>query len=300
MKTSLETRSLTHKFGEKIALDNLDLSVSATGVTALLGANGAGKTTLINCALGLCRPSSGTLSLFGKAPGLLATKRLIGVMLQDADLPDLLTTREHINLFSAYYSNPLSLDELAQRCDLGGFLNSRYKELSGGQKRRVQFALAILGRPKMVFLDEPTTGLDIDARKVVWNTINELSDTGTAVLLTTHYLEEADTLADHTIVMSNGRIIANDTTDNIRAAASGAVIRCETKTELSTIEQLPNVRSIEVTGRFIEVLSSNASKTLSSLLKIDPELKNLTVSKASLEDAFVQLTNTHAVKGESS
>lgn len=298
MKTSLETRSLTRKFGEKTALNSIDLSVSAAGVTALLGANGAGKTTLINCALGLCRPSSGSLSLFGKAPGLLATKRLIGVMLQDADLPDLLTAREHINLFSAYYPNPLSLDELISRCELSDFLNIRYKHLSGGQKRRVQFALSILGRPKMVFLDEPTTGLDIDARKVVWNTINELSETGTAVLLTTHYLEEADTLADHTIVMSQGSIIANDTTDNIRAAASGAVIRCETTADMPTIECLPEVRSIETSSRFVEILSSNASATLAGLLKIDPELKNLTVSKASLEDAFVQLTNTHTGKGE--
>jgi ABC-2 type transport system ATP-binding protein len=298
MKTSLETHCLTHKFGEKVALNNLNLSVPARGVTALLGANGAGKTTLINCALGLCKPSSGSLSLFGKTPGLLETKRLIGVMLQDADLPDLLTAREHINLFSAYYENPLSLDELAQRCELSGLLDSRYKHLSGGQKRRVQFALAILGRPKMVFLDEPTTGLDIDARKVVWNTINELNDTGTAVLLTTHYLEEADTLADRTIVMSGGSIIANDTTDNIRAAASGAVIRFETSIELPAIKRLPNVRSIEVAGRFIEVLSSNASTTLMELLKLDSELKNLTVANASLEDAFLQLTNSHNAQGE--
>lgn len=297
MKNSLEAHALTRRFGDKTALNNVELSVSASGITALLGSNGAGKTTLINCALGLCKPSSGRVSVFGKKPGLLETKRLIGVMLQDADLPDLLTAREHINLFSAYYANPLSLDEIAQRCELTGFLNTRYKHLSGGQKRRVQFALAILGRPKMVFLDEPTTGLDIDARKVVWNTIKELADTGTAVLLTTHYLEEADTLADRTVVMSNGSIIANDTTDNIRASASGSIIRYETTLSVPTLKCLPHVRSLETVGRFIEILSSDPSGTLAGLLKIDPELKNLTISKASLEDAFVQLTNNYTREG---
>lgn len=293
MNTSLDARQLTRRFGQKVALNKLDLTVSDSGVTALLGSNGAGKTTLINCALGLCKPSSGSLSLFGKAPGLLETKRLIGVMLQDSDLPDLLSAREHIDLFSTYYPNPLSFDELVQRCELSGFLDTRYKHLSGGQKRRMQFALAILGQPKLVFLDEPTTGLDIDARKVVWNTIKELSDTGTAILLTTHYLEEADTLADHIVVMNNGEIIANDSAINIREAASGAVIRCQTTVDIQTLKKLPQLRNVEAAGRFMEILSFNASATLARLLELDPLLRNLTVSKASLEDAFVQLTNNH-------
>lgn len=292
MKTALQTNQLSVLFGDKVALNSIDLSISSRGVTALLGANGAGKTTLINCALGLCKPSSGDIQVFAKTPGEIETKKLIGVMLQDSGLPDLLSAREHIELFRTYYPNPLSLDEVCQRCDLGGFLDKRYKHLSGGQKRRVQFALAILGQPQIVFLDEPTTGLDIDARKLVWNTITELSATGTAVLLTTHYLEEADSLADHTIVMSEGNIIANDSTDKIRAAASGAIIRCESTLGLATIRALPHVRSVRLSGRQIEISSSDSIKSLRELLAIDPELKSLTVSKSSLEDAFVQLTTS--------
>jgi len=212
MNTALTTKHLVVRFGDKVALNSINLSIADQGVTALLGANGAGKTTLINCALGLCKPSSGELSVFNKKVGNIETKRLIGVMLQDSGLPDLLSPAEHIELFSSYYQNPLSVAELTRRCDLEGFINTRYKHLSGGQKRRVQFALAIVGRPKLVFLDEPTTGLDIDARKTVWNTIDDLRNGGTAVLLTTHYLEEADSLADHTIVMNKGDIIANDST----------------------------------------------------------------------------------------
>jgi len=212
-------------------------------------------------------------------------------MLQDSGLPDLLNPREHIELFQTYYPNPLSLDELCQRCDLGNFIHKRYKHLSGGQKRRVQFALAILGQPKMLFLDEPTTGLDIDARKVVWNTISELSDAGMAVLLTTHYLDEVDSLADHTIVMSQGNIIANDTTEKIRAVASGSIIRCESVLDLDLIREQSHVRSAKLVGNRIEIISNNATDTLCQLLTLDPQLSNLTISKSSLEDAFLQLTN---------
>ncbi|MFT6407759.1 MAG: ABC-2 type transport system ATP-binding protein [Arenicella sp.] len=291
MTTALKTTQLSVRFGEKVALNAIDLSISANGVTALLGANGAGKTTLINCALGLCKPSSGRLKIFSETPGKFEAKRLIGVMLQDSNLPDLLSAAEHIELFSTYYPDPLSLEQLSRQCGLETFIHKRYKTLSGGQKRRIQFALAILGRPKIVFLDEPTTGLDIDARDLVWNTINQLRDSGTAVLLTTHYLEEADALADHTIVMNEGNIIANDSTENIRAAASGAVIRCESRLDLSVIEALTDVRSAKTRGRQIEISSDNPTASLVALLALDPNLANLTVSKSNLEDAFIKLNN---------
>lgn len=298
MNTALNTTQLSVHFGDKVALNSINLSISGTGVTAILGANGAGKTTLINCALGLCKPSSGELTVFANPPGKIDTKKLIGAMLQDSSLPDLLSTREHIALFSAYYSEPLSLDELCQRCNLGSFIDKRYKHLSGGQKRRAQFALAILGQPKILFLDEPTTGLDIDARKVVWNTITDLKESGTAVLLTTHYIEEANALADHTIVMNQGNIIANDSTENIRAAASGAIIRCESTLGLTVIKTLDHVRSAQLNGRQIEIMSDNAALSLSELLTLDPQLTNLTVSEASLEDAFIQLNKLAQKTGD--
>ena len=292
MNTSLTTVELTHRFGDKVALDNVSLSISSQGVTALLGANGAGKTTLINCALGLIKPSLGSIKLFGMTPGKPTTKQVVGMMLQDSGLPDLLTPREHIQLFQSYYKNSLTLEEVVGRCDLADFLDQRYTNLSGGQKRRVQFALAILGNPKIVFLDEPTTGLDIEARKIVWNTISDLANTGTAVLLTTHYLEEADHLAAHTIVMSNGKVIANDSTANIRKASSGAIICCETDLELKEISRIESVRNVEKIGTISQITTSNATESLKELFKLSPNLSNLTVSKPSLEDAFIQLNKT--------
>lgn len=292
MNISLSTIELTHHFGNNTALDKVSLSIPSNGVTALLGANGAGKTTLINCALGLIKPSAGSIKLFGMLPGEPNTKQIIGMMLQDSTLPDLLTAREHIQLFQSYYKKPLTLDEVVERCNLASFLDQRYKTLSGGQKRRVQFALAILGKPKIVFLDEPTTGLDIDARKIVWSTIADLADTGTAVVLTTHYLEEADQLAAHTIVMSNGKVIANDTTANIRKAASGAIICCETELSIKEIRSIDYVHEVEKLGANMQIITSNATACLQGLFSLDASLSNLTVSKPSLEDAFVQLNRS--------
>lgn len=290
--------NLSKVFGKKRALNSLNFSLPATGITALLGANGAGKTTLINCALGLCKPSRGELSVLGGNAGAHRVKQQVGVMLQDADLPDLLSAREHIALFSTYYPNPIPVDELITRCDLCDFADKRYKHLSGGQKRRVQFALAILGRPKLVFLDEPTTGLDIDARRVLWNTIRALGEAGTAVVLTTHYLEEADSLADHTIVISAGAIVANAPTTEIREAVSGAVIRCETKLNIETAGGLARVRSTQQSGRYLEILSHDGTATVKDLLNADPDVRDLSIQKPSLEDAFTRLTQADSNLGE--
>ncbi len=289
LATPLLCSQVVKRFGDNVALNDLSLNIPNSGVTAILGANGAGKTTLINCALGLLKPSSGQISLFGKAPGLAETKQLVGVMLQDTNLPDLLSAREHIELFQSYYHNPLSTKQLCELCDLGSFIDQRYKKLSGGQKRRVQFALSILGQPRIVFLDEPTTGLDITARKTVWETIRRLSKNGTAIVLTTHYLEEADSLADHTIVMNNGQVIADAPTEQIRASASGAVIRCTTILDAQTIASVEHVKSVDHHGKHLEIRSANASKSLKKLFELDPSLSNLTISKSSLEDAFLEL-----------
>ena len=298
---ALQTDELSRFFGDKCALNAINLSIPAQGITALLGANGAGKTTLINCALGLCQPSSGSLSILGGRPGQLETKQQLGVMLQDADLPDLLSAREHIELFRSYYPYALRTDEVIKQCDLTEFADKRYKQLSGGQKRRVQFALAILGRPKLVFLDEPTTGLDIDARRVLWNTIRELRDNGTVIVLTTHYLEEADALADHIVVIGEGTILAEGPTADIRAAVSGSVIRLESALDIGAVKTMPGVQFVNQVGRFLEITSDDGNATLIALLQADPQLSELTVQKPRLEDAFTRLNNSQtpdSSKGE--
>ncbi|WP_158548508.1 ABC transporter ATP-binding protein [Parvularcula marina] len=293
---AIEAQGLVRTYGAKRALDGVDLTIPAAGgITAILGPNGAGKTTFVSCALGLVPLSKGRLRIFGGKPGTLANKRRIGAMLQDSDLPALLTAREHITLFSSYYPNPMGTEELLELCEITPFADKLYKKLSGGQKRRVQFALAVVGQPELIFLDEPTTGLDIDARRVLWKTIRRLTETGSSVILTTHYLEEADALADRIIVFNEGQVIADAPTDEIRNAVGGAVIQCVTGISEADILAMPAVLSVGQSGRFTDIMSSDAPATLRVLLAADPSLTDLTVKKPTLEDAFLDLTRP---KGE--
>ncbi len=215
--------SLTHvvkRYGEKLALDDLTLAIEPGQVTALLGPNGAGKSTAIALLLGLTRAASGDVRVLGGAPGALAVRRRTGVMLQSAALPDTLRVRELLDLVRSYYPRPRAAQEVIACTGLRALLDSPYARLSGGQQRRVQFALAICGDPQLLFLDEPTTGLDIEARESLWAVVRDLTARGCAILLTTHYLEEAEALAQRVAVLSRGRIVSEGTVDEIRATAS--------------------------------------------------------------------------------
>lgn len=289
---AVRASKLARTYGDKDALAGIDLELSRPGVTAILGPNGAGKTTFVHCALGLTNASSGDIQVFGKAPGSMENRRRTGVMLQDADLPDLLTAREHVTLFASYYPAPLPTDEILALCDITGFADKRYKKLSGGQKRRVQFALSIVGQPDLIFLDEPTTGLDIDARRILWDIVRSLADSGKVIVLTTHYLDEADALADRIIVLNAGNVIADGPTSTIREAVGGALIRCATSVPDSQLQQLPGVTQVRRAGRFADLLSQDATRTLKALLDIDTNVSELTVRKPNLEEAFLELTAT--------
>ncbi len=291
-QAALSARQLSKQYGTTHALQAIDLSLPAGQICAVLGPNGAGKTTLIRCALGLTAPSHGTIALFGKAAGSRAARAASGVMLQDTELPDLLTGREQLSLQASYFQTPFALAELIEQSDIGAFVDRRYKTLSGGQKRRIQFAMALVGRPQLLFLDEPTTGLDSDARKAVWDGVRRLTEQGTTVVLTTHYLEEADALADRVVVLVGGRVIANDDAASVRSRVGGSLIRCRTACPPSTLATLPAVRSVQARGRLMELLSDDAPKTLAALLREDPAPQDLTVGKPSLEEAFAALTGT--------
>ena len=282
----IKALNLHKRFGDKTALNDLSLDIAASGITAILGENGAGKTTFIRCVLGLTRPSEGTLKVFGAAPGSAACRARTGVMLQDADLPDLLTPREQLVLFASYYPTPMSVTDAIATCDMGAFADRRYKKLSGGQKRRTQFALAVIGQPDLLFLDEPTTGLDGDARRALWDTVRRLAERGTSIVLTTHYLEEADALADRIVLLKSGQVFADAPTQTIRNAVGGAVIRCVTTVSSADAQTLAAVRSAHKRGRYLELLTRDAPATLSALLARDASPQDLTVSKPSLEEAL--------------
>jgi len=212
-----ELRGVTKRYGKVEALRGIDLTVERGELVALLGPNGAGKTTAVRILLGLARADTGTASIFGCAPSSHEAKLQRGALLQVAKVPETLRVREHIELFSSYYPSPLPLAETIAAAGLKGVENRLFGELSGGQKQRVLFALAICGNPRLLFLDEPTIGLDVEARRGFWKHIRDFVNNGGSVLLTTHYLDEADALANRVDVISRGQIIARGTPAEIKA-----------------------------------------------------------------------------------
>ena len=283
-------RGVRHLYGKTLALDGLDLSLPSGQVLALLGPNGAGKTTAISLLLGLQRADAGSADLFGLPPQALEARRRVGVMLQSAAVPDTLKVRELIDLTRSYYPQPRSVADCVALAGLDGLMERRYGQLSGGQQRRVQFALAVCGRPALLFLDEPTTGLDIDARQTLWKAIRELSAQGCAVLLTTHYLEEAEALADRVVVVNHGRAVAEGTVAQIRARVSQRRIRCSSSLLAAHVQEWPGVQLAQRDGERLEIVAEFAEPIVRRLLAEDATLSDLEVQRAGLADAFLALT----------
>jgi ABC-2 type transport system ATP-binding protein len=283
-------RGARKRYGAITALDGLDLTLSAGQVTALLGANGAGKSTAVGLLLGLLAADEGTVELLGRAPVELAVRQRIGTMLQAANIPERLKVRELLELTCSYYPRPRSITDCVALAGLDGLLERRYGRLSGGQQRRVQFALAICGRPALLFLDEPTTGLDIDARQKLWQAIRGLVAEGSAVLLTTHYLEEAEALSDRVAVIDRGRLLAEGTVHEVRAHVSLRRIRCITAIAAEEVARWPQVREAARDGEYLRIVADAAEPVVRRLLAADAGLHELEVQRAGLADAFLALT----------
>jgi ABC-2 type transport system ATP-binding protein len=212
-----ELRAVTKNYGEIRALRGIDLTIERGELLALLGPNGAGKTTAVRILLGLNSPTTGRAAVFGHHPASQAAKLRRGALLQVARVPETLRVHEHIELFSSYYPNPLPLRETIAVAGLDGIETRLFGDLSGGQKQRVLFALAICGNPDLLFLDEPTVGLDVESRRALWTRIRAFLARGGSVLLTTHYIEEADALAHRVAVIAQGRIVAEGSPAEIKA-----------------------------------------------------------------------------------
>ena len=297
MHPTTEAARLTHvskRYGAKLALDDLSLGIEPGKVTALLGPNGAGKSTTIGLLLGLTRADAGEVCVLGAAPGELAVRRRTGVMLQSAALPDTLRVGELLQLVRSYYPRPAPLEELASRTGIGTLLATPYARLSGGQQRRVQFALAVCGNPELLFLDEPTTGLDIVARESLWAVVRELTARGCAVLLTTHYLEEAEALAQRVAVLVRGRMVSAGTVDEIRASGVRRRIRCISRLPAEQVRAFPCVTAATRAAQGLDIESTAAEPVLRALLAADPEVRELEVRREGLAEAFVKITREAA------
>jgi len=284
------TRNLAKSYGAIVALRNLNLDVRAGELLALLGPNGAGKTTLVRILLGLARPDSGSVAVFGDDPHQGHVQPRLGAMLQVGRVPETLRVREHIDLFSSYYPRPLPQQETFQIAGIEDIKNRPFGELSGGQKQRVLFGIAICGNPDLLFLDEPTVGLDVEARRLMWSQIRTLIARGKTVLLTTHYLNEADALADRILVLDKGAIVAEGTPSEIKARAMGKQIRCTSRLSLEEVRQIPGVLGAKADRNAFELQVNAAEPVVRELLQRDPWLADLEVTNAGLEEAFLALT----------
>ena len=268
-----ELSSVHKRYGKTIALDGLDLSVGQGELLAVLGPNGAGKTTAISLMLGLQKPDKGSATLFGESPRSHVNRRQIGVMMQEVYLAPELRVREHIQLTASYYPAPLTAASTMELTHTSVLADRPYGKLSGGQKRQAQFAMAVCGRPKLLFLDEPTVGLDVESRERMWAMLRLLVNQGCSIVLTTHYLEEAEALADRVAVLANGRMIASGTVSAIRAVVARKRISCSTQLALEQVQAWPDVESAAYRGRNLEIVASNAETVVRRLLAADPIFK---------------------------
>lgn len=282
---------VTKRYGSVMALDDVSLSIEAGEVVALLGPNGAGKTTAISIMLGLRRATSGVARLFGRAPTDLRARSRCGVMLQESGTPELLSVAEIVKLFGTYYPRRLPVEEALRLAGLQELGRTRLDRLSGGQRQRLFFALAVIGDPEVLFLDEPTVGMDVEGRRTFLAAIRQRVRDGTTIILTTHYLEEADQLADRIVVFNRGVMIADAPPAAIKSRVAGKrlMMRFGSAVDATMFAGTP-VTGLRTDGSTAWMLSSRPVDVLRHVLAARDDLIDLEVGGANLEEAFVSLT----------
>jgi ABC-2 type transport system ATP-binding protein len=282
-----------HKsYGSVEALRGVDLHIEPGECVAILGPNGAGKTTAINLMLGLREPTAGRVRLFGLPPTHRVARSGRGAMLQDSGVPGLLTVRELVELFRSYYPHPLPLAESLRLAGLEEQARVYAARLSGGQRQRLYFALAICGDPPVLFLDEPTVGMDVVSRRAFLDTIGGYGERGKTVVLTTHFMEEADQVARRIVVIDHGCVIADGTPTEIKSRAAGRRVRFRVVGELdaSAFDGLP-VTGLTLLDHGVRFLSNEPEPVLAELFRRGTRMTDLEVGGADLEEAFLALTS---------
>lgn len=296
MEHVLEVRGLVHRYGDLTALGGVDLTVDAGECVALLGPNGAGKTTLVRNVIGLIEGKADHIEVTGGHPRRAATRRRLGVVQQAVGFPRSLTVGEIVGGAAARRGCP---PEAASRAitemGLGGLEKRRAAKLSGGQQQRLQLAMGLVADPVLLVLDEPTEGLDVEARRRFWDTIRRRLDNGAGVLVTTHLVEEAAAVADRVVVIDHGRVVAEGTPDELRRTLPDRRITVRTKVPASVIRALDSVEAVELRDGRTVIVTTDSEQVVRRVFDLDPEASDLTVATASLEEVLIAITSHEEV-----
>ncbi len=296
MEHVLEVRGLVHRYGDLTALAGVDLTVESGECVALLGPNGAGKTTLVRNVIGLIEGNADLIEVAGGNPRSAETRRRLGVVQQAVGFPRSLTVGEIVGGAAARRGcPPEAASQAIAEMGLVGLEKRRASKLSGGQQQRLQLAMGLVADPVLLVLDEPTEGLDVEARRRFWNTIRRRLDNGAGVLITTHLVEEAAAVADRVVVVDRGRVVAEGTPDELRRTLPDRRIEVRTKVPVSVIRALDSVHSVELRDGRTVIAATDSEQVVSTLLDLDPEANDLTVATASLEEVLVAITHHEEV-----
>jgi ABC-2 type transport system ATP-binding protein len=294
--TRLELRGATKSFpttgGRTVrAVRGIDLDIERGSTVALLGPNGAGKSTTIDMLLGLTRPDSGTVRVFGEPPQEAVGAGRVGAMLQVGQLIDGAQVRELVAMAASLYPDPLDVDATLELCELTEIAERRTDRLSGGQAQRVRFAVALVGNPELLVLDEPTAAMDVESRRVFWRSMQRFTERGTTVLFATHYLEEADEFADRVVLMARGRVVADGSPAQIKAQVAQRTLRATVPGATdAALGRLDGVTDVQLVGDVATLRCSDSDAAIRALLAAHPAARDIEIHAAALDDAFVQLT----------
>ena len=295
--SAISLRGLRKHYGSVRALDGLDLEIGAGEIVALLGPNGAGKSTAMEMMVGLATPDAGEVSVLGTDPATATRTGLIGTMLQaGALLPDQ-SVRSMLRMLHSLQAHPMPLAEVIAQADIEGIITRKMGALSGGQAQRVRFAIALLGDPQVLLLDEPTVGMDVGARRAFWDQMRTVAATGRTVVFATHHLDEAEREAGRVIVMDRGRVVADGTGAEISAAVSGRVIslRGLTPAQVAALPGVDSADADETDARRVRALCTDSDAALAALFTgpLAGQAQDVLVSAPGLEEAFVRITDHH-------